>query len=86
MAARHASIAALRRRRERAERGERVVGDDALPHEIPQRGDGVTCEATAAAFVHRREEAGAMRAQHVDDTRLARGEWRGERRRPPQRG
>ena len=63
---------ALVRARERAQRVERVVGDRALPHQIPQRVDGLAREAAAGRLVQRGEERRAVLAEVIDDGLLAR--------------
>ena len=57
---RSGAAAACRRAREGAQRMERVVGDDAFPHEIPQRVDRFARVAAAGRLVQRREERRAV--------------------------
>ena len=69
-----AADARRRRPRERAQRVEGVVGDEALPDEIPERVDGLAGIAAAGRLVERREErrARATSAGASSDRLLAR--------------
>jgi hypothetical protein len=62
------------RARQRAQGVERVVRDRALPHETPQRIDGLTRESASPRLVQRGEERRAVIAQVIDDGHLARFE------------
>ena len=59
---------------EGAQRVKRVVGDQPVPDQIPERVDGLGGEAAAGGLEDRREERRAALAQAVEDGDLARGE------------
>ena len=58
----------------RAQRVQRVVGQQALPHQIPNRVDRLLRKAAAGRFVQRPEERRAVAMQVRDDRGFAPGQ------------
>ena len=72
------------RAREGAQRVERVVGDHALPHQVPQRVDGFTRVAVSGRLMQIGEERRAVRGRGGSTICRARGDKIGRRLLAPQ--